>query len=88
MADEALDCRRIFSLLSDYLDAELTPQTCDEIRRHIEGCEPCVAFVESLRRSIELCREFPQAAPGPIDPASRDRLRAAFESTGPADSPN
>lgn len=77
---EALDCRYVFSLLSDYLDAELTPQTCEEIRRHIEACEPCVAFVESLKRSIELCRELPVAAPGSLAAAVRERLRAAFES--------
>ncbi len=80
MSDSALNCREMFAALSDYLDRELPDDDCEQLRRHIEDCAPCVEFVESLRKSRDLCRGFsaPEQA-GPLDTARRDELRAAFE---------
>ena len=48
-------CKEIFALLSEYLDMELTPDSCLELESHLEGCPPCIDFLESLRKSINLC---------------------------------
>jgi len=76
---EKLDCNTIFALLSEYIDAELPPATCEEISRHIAGCAPCVEFVESLKKSIELCRESSfEERPAPLPEEARAHLREAW----------
>lgn len=74
------DCKELFALLSEYLDEELPPGTCEQIRAHIAGCPPCVEFVNSLRRSVDLLHQFRAGeAPGPLPEAARDELRRAFQ---------
>ncbi len=73
-------CKEVFALLSQYLDRELPDDICEEIDAHIADCPPCVQFVESLRKSIELCRECaPPEEPGPLPEPARARLQAAYE---------
>jgi anti-sigma factor RsiW len=77
---EQLNCREIFALLSEYLDAELPSSTCEEISAHIAACPPCVAFVESLKKSIALChgRQLVDG-PAPLPDDARNHLRAAWQ---------
>jgi len=53
------DCRELFARLSEYLDEELDPEVCAQIERHMGDCPPCQAFLESLRRTVELTRSLP-----------------------------
>jgi RNA polymerase sigma-70 factor (ECF subfamily) len=62
-------CRKMFAGLSDYLDGQLDDFSCEEIEAHINGCEPCKKFVQSLRATIETCQQSPGECP--------DRKRAA-----------
>jgi len=75
-----MQCKELFSLLSRYIDADLQPENCAEIERHLGGCEPCVAFVNTLRRTAELCRQYqPGDLPGPLREKARQDLRAVYE---------
>ena len=65
-------CKEIFADLSNYLDDELDESLCEELEKHMAGCQPCVAFLESLEKSIEQCRLAPDELP---DPAVAARLR-------------
>lgn len=49
-------CRELFAELSEYLDGNVEPKTCDEMRAHIESCPACVAFLRELRGTIDRCR--------------------------------
>jgi RNA polymerase sigma-70 factor, ECF subfamily len=49
-------CKAMFAELSDYLDERLDDSLCEEFERHIEGCEPCQAFIATLKATIEQCR--------------------------------
>ena len=49
-----LSCREIFESLSDYIDEELDPDLCDEIEDHMKGCNPCVAFLNTLQKTVVL----------------------------------
>lgn len=51
-------CKRMFAMLSDYLDADLPVKNCRELQRHLKGCEPCIAYLESLKNTIEACRRY------------------------------
>lgn len=74
------ECRDIFVLLSQYLDEELPDDVCREIDAHISGCPPCVEFVESLKKSVELCRRWrPEDEPGPLPELARRELLEAYQ---------
>jgi anti-sigma factor RsiW len=49
----------LFERLSEYVDGELSQEICQEIQRHMEGCEPCVAFARTLKKTADLCRRLP-----------------------------
>ena len=72
-------CEEIFSLLSDYLNLELPPEACVEVESHLAGCEPCVEFAESLRKTVDLCRQYePTEMPAPLSEQARAELEAAW----------
>jgi anti-sigma factor RsiW len=48
----SIECRQIVDLLSDYLDGTLPKSTRELLEWHIEGCSPCVAFVNTYRGTI------------------------------------
>jgi len=65
-------CKEMFAELSNYLDDELDDSLCEELEKHMEGCEPCKAFLSSLEKSIQLCRTAANEFP---DPRVAARLR-------------
>jgi RNA polymerase sigma-70 factor (ECF subfamily) len=78
-------CKQIFANLSDYLDGALDDTLCKELERHMGGCEPCVAFLASLRNTIEETHSLPSQRPDPHaavrvrDRLSRQLLTAATD---------
>lgn len=67
-------------MLSEYLDAELPEAACADIETHLAGCPPCIEFVQSLRKTIELCHEFQSAEmPPPMRDEARRELEAAYK---------
>ena len=74
------ECGEIFANLSEYLDGELPSDLCAEMTEHIQDCEPCVAFVESLKKSIGMVKGVPETVlPGPVRQELRAQMLAAFE---------
>jgi RNA polymerase sigma-70 factor (ECF subfamily) len=67
-----LRCREMFAELSDYLDDELDDSLCEELEKHMAGCQPCQAFLRSLENSIQKCRT---AADESSDPSFAARVR-------------
>jgi RNA polymerase sigma-70 factor, ECF subfamily len=65
-------CKEMFAELSNYLDDELDDSLCEELEKHMDGCEPCKAFLSSLEKSIQQCRMAPNESP---DPRVAARLR-------------
>jgi len=59
----------MFAELSNYLDEQIDDSLCEELEKHLDGCDPCKAFLASLQSTIENCRRLPAAAP--------DRVKAA-----------
>ena len=56
-------CKVMFAELSNYLDEQLDESLCEELERHLGGCEPCKAFLSSLEATIEQCRTSPAECP-------------------------
>ncbi len=56
-------CKAMFAELSTYLDEQLDDSMCEELEKHLDGCEPCKAFLSSLQATIEQCRKSPAGSP-------------------------
>ena len=53
-----IECRQIAELHGDYLEGTLPPHTRELIDFHIDGCPPCVAFVNTYRGTIDAARKL------------------------------
>jgi len=51
-------CRKLFSVLSGYVDRDLEPAMRQVVEEHLRGCRPCEAFLASLEETIARCRRF------------------------------
>jgi hypothetical protein len=79
MHERSEKCREVFSLLSEYLNLELPPEACQEMTAHIAGCPPCIEFTESLRKTVDLCRQYqPDEMPAPLGAHARAELMEAY----------
>lgn len=65
-------CLSLFKKLSEYLDNELDDKTCEEIRHHMEECIRCKVCLETLKRTVELCRNIKTAG---IPDSLKERLK-------------
>ncbi len=65
-------CKAMFAELSNYLDEQLDDSLCEELEKHLGGCDPCQAFLAGLEATIEECRRMPSQAP---DRAKAVKLR-------------
>jgi len=73
----SMTCREMFERLSEYVDGELSQEICEEFRRHMEGCGPCVAFAKTLKKTAEMCRRLPSR---PVPPEVAAELRSLLAS--------
>jgi len=51
-------CQQISARLSEYLDGELPAKNCRQLERHLKDCPPCIAYLESLKTTVEACRRY------------------------------
>ncbi len=74
------ECKDVFALLSQYLDEELPDDVCHDIQSHISGCPSCVEFIESLKKSISLCRSCQSMdQPGALPETDRQKLLEVYQ---------
>ncbi len=59
------DCKRMFAALSEYLDGRLPDRSCEDIRRHLDGCGPCITFLNDLNRAVTGVKSVPALQPDP-----------------------
>ena len=85
MSDQAdLECRQIAELLGDYLDGTLPRATRELLEWHIEGCPPCVAFVNTYRGAVKATQKLRAVE---IPPELKQRLRSVLKSRRDAEQP-
>jgi anti-sigma factor RsiW len=70
-----MECRQIAELLADYLDGTLPKRTAELLEWHIDGCAPCVAFVNTYRGTIHATRSLRDME---IPAELKKRLRAVL----------
>ena len=73
-----LECRQIAELLGDYFDGTLPRETRELIDFHIDGCPPCVAFLNTYKGTMDATRKLPDV---PIPGELKKRLLAVLKSS-------
>jgi hypothetical protein len=76
MAMEDLECRQIAELLGEYFEGTLPRQTRELLEWHVEGCAPCVAFMNTYRGAMRATKTLPDI---PIPPELKQRLIAVLK---------
>jgi hypothetical protein len=61
-------CKKVYRHICENLDADFDSAQCREIRAHIESCDNCTAYLDSLKKIITLYRIYPTPHPS-------DRIR-------------
>ncbi len=69
-------CKNYFEKLSEYLDGELDRRTCHEIEAHLKTCPECRHCADSLKKTIQLCRETSKEK---VPSEMRARLKTALQ---------
>lgn len=54
----------ILDYLADYLDKALSPEVIADLEQHLADCPPCLAYLNTYKKTRDLTREaIPQAMP-------------------------
>lgn len=67
------NCLALFDKLSEYLDREADEETCRQIEEHLKDCQPCVVCLETLKRTMAICKEQKEK-PVPADISRKIRF--------------
>jgi anti-sigma factor RsiW len=74
---EALSCQELVELVTDYLEAALSPEDTARFGQHLATCRGCGAYLQQMRETIRLVGSL---APADITPEAERALREAFRS--------
>ncbi len=70
-----MQCKEVYRFICDNLDQAVDSPECMAMRRHMETCEDCQAYLESLKQTISLYRTVPDPA---VPPLVHRRLMSAI----------
>lgn len=48
------NCKELLGSLSSYIDGDLSPELCQELEKHLEGCDDCRVVLNTTKRTIDL----------------------------------
>ena len=73
MRDAArLTCREAIELMADYLETALGPEVVGALERHLRDCRPCLAYLETYRKTRSLAATAERVE---MPPEMKTRLR-------------
>lgn len=78
-ASSEIACRECVDLLADYVDGTLPRHEAELLEWHLEGCAPCVAFVNTYRGTVDVARRLRETT---MPPELHRKLVAFLKGTG------
>lgn len=74
-------CAPVEQRLAESLDIDVTAEDLELLKAEMQGCPPCLEFIESLKTTVKLCHDFGvEQEPTPLTEDTRLRMVAAYES--------
>jgi len=75
-----MKCDEMLLLLNEYVDGDLPPGECEDLQRHLKGCNPCQVVIDNIRHTITICRDGePLELPAPVRQRLHDCLRRHWQ---------
>lgn len=74
---EAFSCQELVELVTDYLEAALSPADIRRFEEHIAGCDGCTEYLAQFRRTIQLSGAL---VPDDLTPEAESALLGVFRS--------
>ena len=71
-----IGCPECMDLLVDYVDGVLPRERAELLEWHIEGCPPCVAFVNTYKGTVDAAKHLRETT---LPPELRERLIAFLQ---------
>jgi anti-sigma factor RsiW len=72
---EALTCRELVELVTDYLEGALAEGERARFDEHVAGCGPCTIYLAQMRRTLTLVGRLTE---GSVSAEAREALLGAF----------
>lgn len=73
------NCQALLGSLSEYIDGELPADLCQEIEKHLEGCDNCRVVLNTTKRTIDLVQLPVDEETVPVDVRERLFLRLKLD---------
>lgn len=51
-----MKCKSVYEYICENLDADMNSPRCRKIKKHLEECPDCTAYLDSLKKTIILYR--------------------------------
>jgi hypothetical protein len=71
-----IGCSECVELLADYIDGTLPRDQTELLEWHLDGCQPCVAFVNTNRGTVDAARRLRETPETKLPPELRQKLIA------------
>jgi RNA polymerase sigma-70 factor (ECF subfamily) len=69
--EHSLTCKDTLGNLSNFIDGELSEDICQELQRHMTGCDNCRVVYDTLTRTIYLYQASAEQVEVPSDVRGR-----------------
>jgi hypothetical protein len=53
---QAIRCNEVIKHVCEHLDEKMNSPQCRQIRKHLQECRDCTAYLNGLKKTIELYR--------------------------------
>ncbi len=74
-----LDCKQVLAELSNYLDAEVSPELKQAVEQHLAKCHRCSLVYDTTRKTLKIVTEVgPYEVPLEVSARLHARLRELF----------
>jgi len=76
MKNKSVRCKEVFNHICDHLDERIDSPQCREIRGHLDRCPNCMAYLDSLKKTILLYRAYSEPR---LPEKTRKRLHSVLK---------
>ena len=70
-----LTCREVVELVTDYLEASLSPEKQGQLEEHVAHCPGCTAYIMQVQQTIGMLHTLSDE---PVFPETKEELLQVF----------
>ena len=82
--DDALTCKEVVELVTEYLENVLLPGLRKQFEEHVADCPGCTNYIEQVRLTVAMLHQLAQE---PVFPETKQELLEAFRNWKRGSSP-